>query len=83
MSGSFGGAMVDCFDFNADEFMALSLAERITRCLRNAERAQALATRAEAIHERFYVAIANDWMALAAAMRKVLDEQAEPRPTGE
>ena len=61
-------------DFDADEFMALSKEERIKACLLLADRAQALAAEAQPSHKQHYLAIAQEWLNLADAMRRALAE---------
>ena len=60
--------------FDADEFMSLSMTGRIKTCLLLADRAQALAAEAASSHKQHYLAIAQEWLNLADAMRRALAE---------
>lgn len=62
--------MSDDPGFDADEFIRLPIADRVRLCRRLAQRAQALADKAEPAFRHGYADIAKKWRQLADEMEK-------------
>ncbi len=57
-------------DFNADDFLKLSIVERAGLCRTLADRARALSDMAHANHRDAYAEIARQWTRLAEEMER-------------
>ena len=62
--------MTETGEFDPGKFARLPREAQIALCLREAERAQALAEAAAPGHKDAYMGIANQWLTLATDMRR-------------